>query len=930
MANNSPDKPVGVHTQVSVFTEVDNETKGPNFGENRLKRRMATVLEAIPCRRTLIQVSYDLDLSSCEPRATQWNTRCDAWFSTDHRVREWTTPSQVEISKWRDLLGHARVPSDALDGTVRTPLKVLLQDASHIRNNAVHRNQVFVEDIFRMLTSSIQLARMLRDQTRRKKLEDIRDHLTSEIDTRKDNEARAKAQYYAAVDDIDRRRNPIVKQLHRLDDEADNATTKLKRDSTHFDNMLQSSMTKFINELIHTGEEIARIAPNTNPAPKPQSTVKISVAATNGNSAGSQETDDGEIQVISKSDFEVATLEGRKLQKKTAQDARLGSNSQKIAFKNDHAEDLPSSIRLDSSAAKFSEVQSTPRSRNKEGSSSGGTANTSTLESRKNDSSSSGSAEGIVRSISNGSTPRASSVLSKFSDADEAIDSPSRQLVLEASMANSMCELSIDKYDILGTLDAELDNQLMRAMDDARQSEDSEQYQMDIHVKPSIEEPMPNATASGNSEEQNGTDLAHSCRDWTEPCVMVKRIPSSELKITDRSSAPSPDVNISGVDTANVDIANTDTENVSTENTTTEDQTVNLGKEEASITAVGPPVVEFGKPWRPTNIGPVSITVTKKSQDFVPRNAFSSLAIEFEPGKPSQHSANGSVSAVKTEKSQEVNTSNMHLWRKRKAVSHLGQRTTASCNSMISTQPSTLAAFGKPSLLYGTASNATITQYTTSVLRPMAFSFGDVATFAKTMGPNTMPSGSFAVAGYTSAWTFEKAQEIQALDLSRKISTLEKRRIIVGSLSFTPIEAEVVELFRGYNVTRVDYPKTVKGTRPTGYVFVDLATATQAQLAIQKLGEGAKIRRNVVTVNLAIYPWAAPCKARAAKNVQDYSRVPEAPEPVAKSEPIWMEPRSHYAEAPGRSLPDDQSSKRQKLMFDALKDIGGYAKYATH
>jgi hypothetical protein len=333
----------------------------------------------------------------------------------------------VEISKWRDLLGHARIPSEALDGNIRTPLKVLLQDASHIRNNAVHRNQVFVEDIFRMLTSSIQLARMLRDQTRRQKLEDIRDHLTSEIDTRKDNEARAKAQYYEAVDDIDRRRNPIIKQLHRLDDEADDAITKLKRDSTHYDNMLQSSMTRFINELIHTGEEIARIAPNTDPAPKPQPTVKISVAATNGNSAGSQEIQDGEIQVISKSDFEVATLESRKLQKKSAQDA--GSNGQKIAFKKDHAVDLLSSIHLDPSAAKFSGVQSTPRSRNNEGSSSSGTENTSTLESRKNGNSSSGSAEGNARSISNGSTPRALSIISKSSDADEAIDSPSRQLV---------------------------------------------------------------------------------------------------------------------------------------------------------------------------------------------------------------------------------------------------------------------------------------------------------------------------------------------------------------------------------------------------------------------------------------------------------------------------------------------------------------------
>jgi hypothetical protein len=84
MANNAPGKPVCVHTQVSVFTEVGNGTKGSDLAyeftcnfisdstsystdltmsqENRLKRRLATVPEAIPCRRTPIQVSYDLDL----------------------------------------------------------------------------------------------------------------------------------------------------------------------------------------------------------------------------------------------------------------------------------------------------------------------------------------------------------------------------------------------------------------------------------------------------------------------------------------------------------------------------------------------------------------------------------------------------------------------------------------------------------------------------------------------------------------------------------------------------------------------------------------------------------------------------------------------------------------------------------------------------
>lgn len=362
-------------------------------------------------------------------------------------------------------------------------------------------------------------------------------------------------------------------------------------------------------------------------------------------------------------------------------------------------------------------------------------------------------------------------------------------------MANRICELSIDGHDILEILDAELDNQLLRTMDEARMSVDSVLDQMNNDVKPSIEEPVPNSMAPGNSDGENDIQ---SCRSWTEPCVLGRRAPSSELKMTDRSFAPSPDVEMSGVNTANFAAANAITTDSATANGST-----NFHKEEIPQTPVGLPVVEFGKPWKPASNGSVPIIRAEKSQQGIP---------QAEPGFPSRYS----VSTITTKK--EVNLNNIHLWRKRKEVSPLSQKTSASCNSMVLSRPRALSALGDHSFSTGAALNATGTQATGSAGRlPMMTSFGDVAIFGKDMGFNPAPSGFFPGVGGIDTSQVNKPQETigyknTSLDLltqeipdtnvytSRQAATWERRRILVGCLSFTPSKAEVEKLFLGYNV----------------------------------------------------------------------------------------------------------------------------------
>ncbi|KFY85024.1 hypothetical protein V500_08775 [Pseudogymnoascus sp. VKM F-4518 (FW-2643)] len=746
------------------------------------------------------------------------------WFPGDHRVLEWTSPAQVEISKWRDLLGAARIPHDALDGNVQTPLRVLLQEATYIRNNAVHRSQVFVEDILKMLTSSIQLTRMLRDQTRRTKIEDIRGRLIHEVNVRDDNRSRATVEYRKTRDDIDRRKEPMFKKLEKLRDEEDDAVTVFEKDSAQYDKMLQSSMVKFINQVIHTGEEVARIAPAADSAPKPLPIVKNSSAATDGKPERSQRRDDDDVQFISKSDFEVATSESRKPRKESAQDVGPGSKDKETFFKQDHVEDVMSSIRPAPSESTLVEVQSTPGSRNRGHSSCGGAEVQSTPGGRNRKGSSCGGVEGSIRPSSKGATPRTLSVVKGHSGAKYDLDSPSRQLESEANMANSIRELSIDEYDVLENLDAELDNQLVRTMDEARMSVDSVLDQMNSDVKPSVEEPVPNSMVRGNSDGQNDTQ---SCRSWTEPCVPGRRVQSSELKMTDRSFAPSPDVEMSGANASNA----------ATADATTANGSANLRKVDIPRTAVGSPVVEFGKPWKPTTNGSVSIIRTEKSQERIPQTVFDL------PSKPT-------VSIFGTEKSKEINMSNMQLWRKRKAVSPLSERPPASYNSMVSTRPHAVPVFGSPSFSTNVALNATGTQSATSFAGlPMMTSFGDVARtridFPELwiMETETKPSGCVFVDLVTSA---------QAKLAIQKLSGEE--------------------------------PK-IRNCRVSIMLATDPWKAPNAS-------------RRILSA--------------LAKNKKTTGLLSSAAETVRKSEPIGKRTRSYYAAAQKRGFLDGQSSKRQK------------------
>ncbi|KFY30085.1 hypothetical protein V494_08279 [Pseudogymnoascus sp. VKM F-4513 (FW-928)] len=780
-----------------------------------------------------------------------------AWFAPDHRVREWTTPSQVEISKWRDLLGNARIPQEALDGSIKTPLRVLLQEATYVRNNAVHRSQVLVDDIFKLLDSSIQLTRMLRDEKRCKKIESIRGHLNREVTARGDNNDRATAQYRKTRDDIDRRKEPLFRSLDKLRDEEDHAATVFDKDSASHDNMLQSSMIKFVNQVIHTGEEIARITRTADSSQKAPPIVKNSSTVMDAKSGRDQEKDDDDVQFISKSDFEVATLGSRKLEKRPTQDTRPEFKDQAVLVKQDHTEDM---LPITQTTAKFVIAQSTPGSRHR----------------LRSDT----AAEGTPRSGSCGGTPRALNIVRSQQGIDpKYTDSPSRQLVLEANMANNIRELSIDAGDILGHLDAELDRQLLR------------------------------------------------------------RVPSSELKVIERSSAPSPDVEMSGTDAASVrTISTTAAESVT--GSVTESAFSNLLKEDISRATVSAPAIEFGKAWKPTAHGPVSSIKPDKPQGMPPQTIVGSPVAELDKS---------SVSIVEREESKNVNLSNMHSGRKRKAVSPLGQRDPASCNSMMPTRP--VAFSMKPNLSLGVVRNTTGIQATTSVSGlPVMASFGDVSQLAKDAGFNPQDAASFKGVGMGTSqmnkpgdtMKFDLApvaffaaegvpQEAQDVYKSRQVATWERRRIVVGCLSFTPSKAEVEKLFSGYNVTRINFPELwIMGneSRPAGCVFVDLATATQVKLFIQKSNAGdTKIRNCKVSIMLATEPWRgpnAPRKVLSASTKNKKKKNNAQSSDVAylsrrKTQPIGKRTRSWYAKM-RNNVPDDQSPKKQKVTTENAKD----------
>lgn len=115
--------------------------------------------------------------------------------------------------------------------------------------------------------------------------------------------------------------------------------------------------------------------------------------------------------------------------------------------------------------------------------------------------------------------------------------------------------------------------------------------------------------------------------------------------------------------------------------------------------------------------------------------------------------------------------------------------------------------------------------------------------------------------------------------------------------------------------------------KPAGGVFVDFATAAQAKLVIQKMnGEEPKIRNCRVSIILASDPWKVPRKGPIKPKKKKKTGGPSGlAQTVRKSEPIGKRTRSYYAAMRAKNLPDDQSSKRQKLMAEAPKDTGTLA-----
>jgi hypothetical protein len=263
------------------------------------------------------------------------------WFPYDNRVKMWTTPAQVEISKWRDILSIAHIPAEALDTTAYTPLRLLLQEATFLRNNAVHRSPVDVEHLLRLLTSAVQLTRMLRDQTRQMRIQKLIDHLKDELVTRVKNRADARKEYNDTIEDITRRRKPIIKKFNKLDEEKDMAATKFEQDAALHDTLLQSRMTRFINEVIHTGEAINHVSfilpgsgkgasvgnhrPIFGNSQASLAAENISESSINTRRVTNAPTEGrgDDVQFISKRDFEEATSENRQLWTKAARDTNV-------------------------------------------------------------------------------------------------------------------------------------------------------------------------------------------------------------------------------------------------------------------------------------------------------------------------------------------------------------------------------------------------------------------------------------------------------------------------------------------------------------------------------------------------------------------------------------------------------------------------------
>ncbi|KAL1962587.1 hypothetical protein VTN77DRAFT_9380 [Rasamsonia byssochlamydoides] len=91
----------------------------------------------------------------------------------------------------------------------------------------------------------------------------------------------------------------------------------------------------------------------------------------------------------------------------------------------------------------------------------------------------------------------------------------------------------------------------------------------------------------------------------------------------------------------------------------------------------------------------------------------------------------------------------------------------------------------------------------------------------------------------------------------------EGRRLYIGNLAYATTEGELKEFFKNYTIESVSIPVNPRTNRPVGYAFVDLATAQEAQSAIQELS-GKEILQRKVSVQVARKPEPAEAKAEGA------------------------------------------------------------------
>ncbi|KAI9719652.1 MAG: hypothetical protein M1812_003423 [Candelaria pacifica] len=87
-------------------------------------------------------------------------------------------------------------------------------------------------------------------------------------------------------------------------------------------------------------------------------------------------------------------------------------------------------------------------------------------------------------------------------------------------------------------------------------------------------------------------------------------------------------------------------------------------------------------------------------------------------------------------------------------------------------------------------------------------------------------------------------------------SAAEGRRLYIGNLAYATTEGELTTFFKGYLVESTSIPTNPRTTRPVGYAFVDVSTASEAERAIAELS-GKEILERKVSVQLARQPEPA-------------------------------------------------------------------------